>query len=75
MPLADRDKPVVLVERQPSQHDGVDDGEDGRAGADAEGEHRQGHDGEGSRTGEGAEGGLEVVAHIFFPVEYPRSRL
>ena len=39
-PLADSDQPVVLVERQPAQDDGVDDREDRRARADAERQDR-----------------------------------
>jgi hypothetical protein len=38
-----RDDPIVFVERQAAQHDGVDDRENRRTGADTEREHRQRH--------------------------------
>ena len=44
--LENGNEPIVLVERKPAQHHGVDDGEDGRAGADAEGQDDQGYDSE-----------------------------
>ena len=42
--LAHRDEPIVLVERQPAEHDGIDDREDRRARADAQ---RQDDEGDG----------------------------
>ena len=44
--LEDGYQPIVLVERQTAQDDGVDDREDGGAGSDAEGQHGQSHHGE-----------------------------
>ena len=39
-------EPIVLVERKPAQDHCVDNREDGRAGADAEGQDDQGDDSE-----------------------------
>ena len=54
---------VVLVERQPAQHHGVHDREDGGAGADAQGEDQQGHGGERRRGAERSDGGNHVGTH------------
>ena len=45
--LQDCHETVVFVEREPAQDDGVDHGEDGGAGPDAEGQDDQGDRGEG----------------------------
>ena len=50
--LEDDRQPVVLVKRETSQDDGVDHREDGRAGADAEGQDREGDEREGGRVAE-----------------------
>lgn len=44
--LEDDRQAIVLIEWQSAQHHGVDDGEDRRAGADAEREDGEGDDGE-----------------------------
>ena len=56
-------EPIVLVERQPAQDDGVDDREEGRPGADAEGQDSQGDDSKRPRREQGAEGTLLIVQH------------
>ena len=55
------DEAVGLVEGERAEHGGVDDGEDGGVGADAEGEDEDGADGEGGVVAEGAEGLAEVL--------------
>ena len=50
--LEDDRQPVVLVKRESPQDDGVDDREDGRAGADAEGQNCEGDEREGGRVAE-----------------------
>ena len=50
--LEDDRQPVVLVKRETPQDDGVDHREDGRAGADAEGQDREGDEREGGRVAE-----------------------
>jgi hypothetical protein len=54
----------VLVEGQAAQDDGVDHGEDRRAGADAERENRQRDAGEGWRRAQRAQGRAKVVEHV-----------
>ena len=61
--LEDDREPIVLVERQAAQDDGVDDGEDGGSGADAEREHGERDDREGGRGAERAQRGFDVVKH------------
>jgi hypothetical protein len=65
-PLADRDEPVVFVERQAAQHDGVHHREDRRAGADAEDEHDQGDGRERLRGSQAADGGFQIFTHGTF---------
>ena len=62
--LEDDCEPVVFVERERAQHDGVDDREDGRAGADPERQDRERDGGECRRLAQRPKGGLEVVAHM-----------
>ncbi len=62
-PLADGDEPVVFVEWQAAQHDRVDDGEDGRRGADAQRKDDQRNGREGGRGPERTQGGDKVSAH------------
>ena len=50
--LEDDRQPVVLVKRETPQDDGVDHREDGRAGADAEGQYCEGDEREGGRVAE-----------------------
>ena len=65
-PFAHRHEAVVLVERQAAEDDGVDDGEDGGAGADAECQDDQCHDGRRWRRDQGADGVTQVGAHGSF---------
>ena len=55
------DEAVGSVEGERAEHGGVDEGEDGGVGADAEGEDEDGADGEGGVMAERAEGLAEVL--------------
>ena len=61
--LVDDAEAIVFVEGQPTEDDGVHDGEDGGACADAKRQHRQRDDGKSARGAEGAEGVLQVLNH------------
>jgi len=61
--LADRDKPVRLVEWQAAKDHGVDHREQCGRCADSEGDDDEGGGREAWRRAQGAKCGLEVVAH------------
>ena len=57
------DQSIVLIERQPAKHYGVDHGKDRRAGANAEHEDQQGDHRKCLGGLERAEGGFQIVSH------------
>jgi hypothetical protein len=61
--LADGHEPVVLIERQSAKHHGVNDGEDRRAGADAQHQNDQCHGGKRLRGPQRAERSFQIIAH------------
>ena len=61
----DGDEPVLLWEGQRAQKDGVDEGEDGGVGSDAEGERENGGDGEAGGFAELPEAEADVAADLF----------
>ena len=58
------DEPIVFVEGQAAQHDGIDDGENGRAGADAERQNSQRNGRERWRGAQRAQSCSKVVEHV-----------
>jgi len=62
--VAEEDKLLRILDGQRAEHDGVEQGEDGGVGADAEGERKQGHEGEAGALGEGAAAEAQVGEEV-----------
>ncbi len=58
------DEAIGVCEGERAEDDGVDDAEDGRVGADAEGESEDGDESEAGIFAEGAEGVAEILGEI-----------